>query len=109
MRVLICGGRDYTGDGQCLHQLPFDVTMVIHGDAKGGDTAGKMWAIRNGIHHAAVPALWDYYNKSAGYKRNAAMLTLQPEYCVAFPGGRGTEMMVGLCEKEGIPVWRPYG
>ena len=108
MRVLVCGGRDYDGDGGCLSRLPVKPSMIIHGNARGGDTVGKLWAIRNGIHHAAVDALWDFYGKPAGYKRNAAMLILQPDYCVAFPGGSGTQMMVALCMKNNIPVWRPY-
>jgi hypothetical protein len=88
--------------------LPAPPTLIIHGNTRGADTVGKMWAINNGVHHVAVEALWDFYGKSAGYKRNSAMLLLQPEYCVAFPGGKGTDMMVKLCEKDNIPVWRPF-
>ena len=107
MNVLVCGGRYYQGDVSCLSQI--DVTMVIHGNAKGADTLAKLWAIENGIHHAAVPALWDSYGKAAGFRRNSAMLKLNPDYCVAFPGGVGTKMMTELCERAGITVWRPYG
>lgn len=107
MRVLVCGGRDYAGDISCLSQLKIDI--LIHGDARGADIRAKQWAESNSVHHAAVPALWNQLGKSAGYRRNAAMLILNPEYCVAFPGGKGTNMMVELCEKKGIPVWRPYG
>lgn len=107
MRVLVCGGRDYTGDVSCLNMI--DISILIHGGARGADDLAAWWAKTNGIPAAAVPAYWDKFGKSAGYQRNAAMLLLQPEYCVAFPGGKGTQMMVDLCEKKGIPVWRPYG
>ena len=103
----MCGGRDYNGDVSCLSQI--DITILIHGGARGADLLADQWAKSNGIHRASVEALWDNFGKSAGYKRNSAMLLLNPEYCVAFKGGRGTEMMVSLCEKKGIPVWRPYG
>ena len=107
MRVLACGGRDYIGDVTCLSQI--DISILIHGGAKGADIRAAEYAASQGIHHAGVPALWNYYNKSAGFKRNSAMLLLLPEYCVAFPGGKGTDMMVKLCEKNNIPVWKPYG
>lgn len=107
MKVLVCGGRDYRGDVSCILQLP--ITMLIHGGAKGADSLAASFAILNGIHTARVNALWDFHGRSAGFKRNSAMLELNPEYCVAFPGGKGTQMMVNLCERVGILVWRPYG
>ena len=36
------------------------------------------------------------------------MLKLNPEYCIAFPGGNGTANMVDLCKKAGITTWKPY-
>ncbi len=107
MRILVCGGRDYMGDISCLSMIA--VSILIHGGASGADLRAAQWAQDRGIHCARVDALWDLFKKSAGYKRNAAMLLLQPEGCVAFPGGKGTAMMVDLCEKAGIAVWRPYG
>ena len=107
MRVLVCGGRGYSGDVSCLGGVY--ISILIHGDARGADTRAKDWAQSQGVHTAAVPALWSKFNRSAGYKRNSAMLLLDPEYCVAFPGGNGTESMIRLCESQGIPVWRPYG
>lgn len=106
MIVLVCGGRDYNGDVSCLSQLP--MTMLVHGGARGADTLADQWAKSNNIHRARVDALWDTRGKAAGMDRNAAMLLLRPDYCVAFPGGRGTEGMVSLCLSRNIPVWRPY-
>lgn len=106
MKVLVTGGRDYIGDVTCLGQI--DISILIHGDATGADTLAKEYAMVRGIHCAAVPALWDYYYRGAGLTRNSAMLILQPDYCVAFPGGRGTLSMVKLCENNNIPVWKPY-
>jgi len=110
--VLVCGGRDYFGDideAMNLLHSQFPIELVIHGDAKGADRRGGMWAKNKGIHYAAVPALWDILGrKEAGPKRNSAMLLLKPQYCVAFPGGSGTADMIQKCEAVGIPVWRPY-
>lgn len=107
MRVLVTGGRDYNGDVTCLDQI--EISILIHGNANGLDKRAAEYVMSKGIHAAAVPALWDFYGKSAGFKRNSGMLLLIPEYCVAFPGGRGTAMMVDLCERHGVTVWKPYG
>lgn len=104
MRVLVCGGRDFAGDVSCLQFLP--ISILIHGGARGADMTADRWAKSKGIHTAKVDALWDMMGKSAGFRRNSAMLLLLPEICIAFPGGVGTEMMVDICEKRGIPVVR---
>ena len=106
MRVLVCGGRDYSGDVSCLSML--SISILIHGGARGADLSADSWAKSHGIHCARVDALWDAFGKSAGFKRNSAMLLLQPQYCVAFPGGIGTRMMIELCKKNNIVVWEPY-
>ncbi len=110
-KVLVCGGRDYLGDVTCLGELRqlFTIDLLIAGGAKGADKRAADWARARGIHVAEVQALWDFYGKAAGFKRNSAMRILGPDYCVAFPGGKGTEMMVKLCEDNQILVWRPYG
>lgn len=107
MVVLITGGRRYRGDVACLDQL--NISLLIHGDADGADRRAAAYCRSKGIHVAAVPALWEIYSNPAGSKRNSAMLLLKPDYCVAFPGGKGTADMVKKCECAGIPVWKPYG
>lgn len=107
MRVLVTGGRDYLGDVTCLDQL--DISILIHGGASGADLRAAAHVESRGIHTVRVNALWDFYDKPAGYKRNHAMTLLLPEYVVAFPGGRGTESMIKLIERLEIPLWRPYG
>lgn len=114
MRLLVCGGRDFHDRDAAftaldkVHKLR-TVSIVIHGDADGADRIGKWWAVARCLHHAAVPALWDVYDKAAGPKRNRAMLLLQPEGVVAFPGGRGTADMVRAAREAGITVWQPLG
>ena len=112
MRVLVTGGRDYTDYlalKAAMDMLPNKPSVVIHGNARGADALADRWALESGIFVLRMPALWDAQGKSAGMRRNAAMISLAfPEYCVAFPGGRGTAGMVELCRKAGIPVWVPY-
>lgn len=108
MKTLVCGGRDFTDYTflcDAMASLPFQPTMIIHGGAKGGDQLAQRWAIEHGVHSAEVPALWKVFGESAGPRRNAAMLLLKPDYCVALPGGAGTADMIRKCEAQGIPTW----
>lgn len=111
MILLVCGGRKFN-DKEKFHnaiiKLP-QYNLIVHGDCEGADTIGKLWAIKHGVHYAAIPALWDYYNNSAGPIRNKIMLLVKPDYCLAMPGDNGTQDMVSKCIKQSIPVWRPYG
>ena len=118
MRVLVCGGRDYN-DARTLHEVlaevfhtnyPVDFTrfatthILIEGGAKGADALAREWAVSHGMCVATVNALWDIHGKRAGFLRNNAMLMLQPDKVVAFPGGRGTQMMIELAKKAGVEV-----
>jgi len=111
MKLLVCGGRDYTDRAAfdaAMDKLPFVPTLLIEGGALGADRMGREWASSRGIHFATVPALWDMHKGSAGGKRNTAMLLLKPDYCIAMPGGTGTADMVDKCLDAGIPVYAPY-
>lgn len=53
------------------------------------------------------PADWDAYGKSAGYRRNAEMVSLGADLCIAFvvPGkSKGTQHTIDLARKAGIEV-----
>ena len=111
MKVLVCGGRDYQDQLQVykvldkIHAIKA-ITTIIHGAARGADSLAGYWATdRNGISIKEYPADWDKYGKSAGYKRNSDMLNSEkPDLVVAFPGGKGTEMMVQLAKKGNYKV-----
>lgn len=112
MIILICGGRDFNDwamFNQAMSVMPWKPTLVVHGDARGADTMGKLWALKNGIYAIAVPALWDSLGNKAGSARNQKMLDLfNIDQVIAFPGGSGTQDMINRANDKGIPVWRPY-
>mgnify|MGYP001076257689 CR=1 FL=1 len=111
MILLVCGGRhfaDYQALAAAIAGLPFTPEIIIEGGARGADSLAKSWALENNVHYAEVPALWKKRGKAAGSERNAAMLLLKPEYCLAMPGGAGTADMVRRCRALNIPVWEPY-
>lgn len=113
LRVLVCGGRDFDYKNiiwEILiswHEGPRGpITTLISGGARGVDTHAEFWAeMYPEIPTDIYPAEWDKYGKSAGYKRNAQMLEEgKPDLVIAFPGGKGTAMMVKLAEAAGVEV-----
>lgn len=110
MKVLVCGGRDFNSLALLhkeLDKLDPRPTQIISGHARGADQLAEMYADENRIPLRIFPANWDKYGKRAGYIRNKQMLDEgQPDLVVAFPGGRGTEMMIMIAESADVPVIR---
>lgn len=109
MIVLVTGGRDFNnvrviGETlDCFHAAhPFD--LLVRGCATGVDTIAAVWAMERGIQPVGCPALWDFHGKAAGAKRNSAMLALEPDVVIVFPGGRGTANMRALAIAVGVTV-----
>lgn len=105
--ALFCGSRDWTDREKIrrdLRSLP-EGSIVVEGGAKGADRIAREEARELGIHVATVYALWDFYGRTGGRRRNDAMLLLQPEIVFAYPlGGPGTAHMIELAEDASIPV-----
>ena len=111
MNLLICGGRkydDYHALDSVMKILPFTPSIIIEGGAKGADSLARQWAVNNNIHYAEVPALWNGLGRGAGPARNTVMLLLKPDYCIALPGGSGTQDMIEKCKFNSVIVWEPY-
>lgn len=110
MRLLVCGGRDYTDQVTAFRLLDrvhalCPVTCIIQGNARGADALGKQWAISRGIPHDDYPAQWNTHGKGAGPIRNQQMLTEgKPDKVIAFPGGSGTADMVRRSRVAGLKV-----
>lgn len=116
MRILVCGGRDYT-DRDHVHNTLCDIDAkrgpiycVIHGAATGADSEGMIWTqmmAESGreIVHAPFAADWHRHGRAAGPLRNQRMLDVgKPDLVVAFPGGRGTADMVQRAKEAGVEV-----
>lgn len=115
MRVLVTGSRDWT-DRQAIedeldklyYDFPFRHLTVVHGAARGADTIAAMWAAARGsqVSAEAHPAEWERYGRAAGHRRNAEMVALGADICLAFPLGesRGTRGCIEMAKKAGIPV-----
>lgn len=116
MRVLICGGRNFSDRDLMSRMLmrfkPDNVAtdasehVFILGGAPGADTLAEEWADVFGIRKRLFPADWQTHGKAAGPIRNQRMLDEgRPDLVIAFPGGVGTHDMVRRARKAGVEVW----
>lgn len=110
MRVLVCGGRDFTD--KILLEFTLDqfkkwnqIDCIIEGDARGADKLAGYWARKNKIDNIKFPARWDLYGNAAGPIRNQLMIDEgKPNIVIAFPGGTGTQDMCERADQANITV-----
>lgn len=100
MRVLVCGGRDYTDRNHVFATLndfhrEHGITTIINGGQKGADRLASSWANLRLIECRTFLANWAKYGRAAGPLRNKEMLKEgKPDIVIAFPGNEGTADMV---------------
>lgn len=108
MKVLVCGGRDYTDFEvifDVLNLYAFTASAVIHGGATGADTLAGEWANSHNITCRVYKPDWNKYGNGAGPMRNQKMLDDEkPDLVIAFPGGKGTADMVKRAKVIGTKV-----
>jgi hypothetical protein len=112
-RILVTGSRDWT-DRSAIHRallnaagsIPFTRVTVVHGAARGADGLAHDVALKLGMMVEPHNAEWSRHGKSAGHVRNAHMVSLGADVCLAFPLGesRGTRGCMEMAERAGIPV-----
>jgi hypothetical protein len=108
LTVLVCGGRDYSDRLRLFKLLDYNrakIGLLVHGAAKGADSLAGAWALSRGVRQLAFAAEWKKYGRKAGAIRNVQMLRdAVPDLVVAFPGGVGTQHMIGIARKAGVRV-----
>jgi hypothetical protein len=92
------------------HRDPSDITLVS-GHAIGADRMAEEYAHSRGWSvetHRITREDWERDGKRAGFLRNAKMVDLGADICVAFIRGnsKGATMCADLAEKRGIDVVR---
>lgn len=118
MRVLVCGGRDFTDLKTASNVLDIyhrdcHFTDLICGMARGADMLGHYWARHTLTHDGRLIRIWQYpadwktNGKAAGPIRNKQMLDEgKPDLVIAFWDGlsRGTDNMIQQAKNAGVPV-----
>lgn len=110
MRVLVCGGRDFSDAPTVCSVLNEihrrrNIDLIIHGAARGADKLAEEYAISRNIRFVRFKAEWGRYGGAAGPIRNKRMLIEgRPDLVVAFKGGRGTRNMIDLAYRHDVPV-----
>lgn len=110
-KVIIAGSRSFnnynflkeTCNRLLINKLP-EVT-IISGTAKGADSLGERYAQEKGLKVDLYPADWDFYGKSAGFKRNIQMAE-QADALIAFWDSKshGTKHMIDIAERYKLLV-----
>lgn len=112
MRLLVCGGRDYSDRATLFAKLDeylakFGSLCIIAGKAAGADSLAEDWARLRGASFHGFKADWQKHGKAAGPIRNQTMIDKgDPHLVLAFPGGRGTEDMVNRANAAHVTVVR---
>lgn len=110
MKVIVCGGRDFTNEWLLNEWLDAThsetpITTLVQGGAMGADSLARQWARSRGVLVITVEADWTKHGKAAGPIRNQRMLDEhKPELVIAFNGGRGTADMMRRANAAGVDV-----
>ena len=107
-KIIVAGSRtfnNYQKIKEVLDERKNEIDEIVCGEAKGADTLGKNWAIKNNIKVKSFPADWHQYGSAAGFIRNHKMGDYADEL-IAFWDGKseGTKDMIEYTEKLEKPV-----
>ena len=111
MKVIIGGSRDFSDYelfsnvvSECLSRLAVDGKIVIlSGHCRGTDQMAERFAGERSFLLEIYPADWRM-GRGAGPQRNKRMVEAADAVIAFSGGGRGTESLIELAKKKGIPL-----
>jgi hypothetical protein len=112
LKVIIAGSRSFN-DYELLERLldmylqrySADQIEIVSGGARGADRLGERYARSRGMALKVMPADWNRYGKSAGYRRNEEMAQYAT-HCIVFWDGEspGTQHMIDLANQYDLAL-----
>lgn len=115
MRVLVTGSRTWD-DALTIYNTfkdwweasgcPENPTLVSGACPRGADALAELVWERNGWSVERHPADWNHHGRSAGFKRNLAMVQTNPDICFAFIHNKsnGASHTLRLAQLHNIPT-----
>lgn len=108
MKVIVAGSRTITDERlifQLIRELPWRITEIVSGGARGVDTIASSFASLNSVPFKLFKADWDKYGRSAGMIRNNEMANYADCAFVAIANNSsGSQHMIDCMRKLGKPV-----
>lgn len=107
LRTIVAGSRDFNNFelmerllDMYFQRYSIDQIEIVSGGARGTDRLGERYANSRGIALKVMPADWNRFGKSAGYRRNELMAQYAT-HCIVFWDGesRGTQHMINLANQ----------
>ena len=110
MRVIVAGGRDaqpaYELVVSAIAESGIEITELVHGAARGIDSAAGEWAERNKIPIKVFPADWSQHGRAAGPIRNRQMAEYADALIAVWDGNsRGTKNMIETAQTLELQVF----
>lgn len=109
MKTIVAGSREITDPilvEIAIASCGWQISMLIHGAARGVDTMAEDWAVANGVPVFSFPANWDAFGKKAGMIRNRQMAMNADALVAVWDGkSRGTANMIRIAEERGLRVF----
>jgi len=107
LKLAIIGSRSFTNYDlleKSLEPYKSKISLVISGAAKGADSLGERWALKNNIKTLIFLPDWEQYGKKAGIIRNKDIIN-NCDCAIAFWDGisKGTQHALSLCEQLNKP------
>ena len=113
-KVVIAGGRSFSDYKLLVSKMDsllktkiaegYEIT-IISGTANGADKLGERYAESREFQLIQMPAQWDTYGKSAGYRRNLEMADIADGIVVFWDGkSKGTKHMHDIGIRMSLPT-----
>lgn len=112
-KIIIAGSRDFQFCDvmdfyvqAVIKNLKEDTIEIVSGTARGADKLGEQFSAHYDYQLKRMPANWNEYGKSAGYRRNKEMAEYANVAILFWDGeSKGTRHMIDLAESHNLATY----